>query len=62
MAYNFFMFQDDDIYINECFFLSDGKRASNKPIYKNKNYETRLNIDKIQALIEKFNTFFNKFV
>ena len=61
-AYNFFMFQDDDIYVNECFFLSDGKRASSKPIYKNKNYENRLNIDKIQALIEKFNIFFNKFV
>lgn len=62
MAYNFFMFQDEDIYIDECFFLSDGKRTSNKPIYKNRNYETRLNIDKIHALIEKFNVFFNKFI
>lgn len=62
MAYNFFMFQDDDIYVNECFFLSDGKRASSRPIYKNDNYQTRLNIDKIQVLIEKFNEFFKQFV
>ena len=62
MAYNFFMFQDDDIYVNECFFLSDGKRASSRPIYKNDNYQTRLNIDKIQVLIEKFNQFFNQFI
>ena len=62
MAYNFFMFQDDDIYVNECFFLSDGKRASKHPIYKNDNYQTRLNIDKIQVLIEKFNQFFNQFI
>lgn len=62
MAYNFFVFQDDDIDVNECFFLSDGKRASSRPIYKNQNYETRLNIDKIQVLIEKFNEFFQQFI
>lgn len=62
IAYNFFMFQEDDIYVNECFFLSDGKRATNRPIYKNNNYENRLNINKIQTLIEKFNEFFSQFV
>lgn len=60
IAYNFFMYQDDDIYTNECFFLSDGKRNSAKPIYK--NYETRLNIDKIKIMIEKFDNFFKKFI
>lgn len=62
MAYNFFMYQDDTINIDECFFLSDGKRASSRPIYKNRNFETRLNIDKIQILIEKFNKFFQQYV
>lgn len=60
IAYNFFMYQDDDIYTNECFFLSDEKRNSAKPIYK--NYETRLNIDKIKIMIEKFDNFFKKFI
>ena len=62
MAYNFFMYQDDNININKCFFLSDGKRASSRPIYKNHNFETRLNIDKIQILIEEFNKFFQQYV
>jgi hypothetical protein len=62
MAYNFFMYEDDNTYINECFFLSDGKRASSRPIYKNNNFETRLNIDKIQYMIEKFENFFNQYV
>ena len=62
MAYNFFMYQDDETYINECFFLSDGKRASSRPIYRNRNYENRLNIEKIRILIEKFNTFFEQFI
>ena len=61
MAYNFFMFQDDDIYVNECFFLSDGKRASARPIYRNGNYKTRLNINKIETFIEKFNEFFQQY-
>lgn len=59
MAYNFFMFQDDEIYVNECFFLSDGKRCSSRPIYR--NYETRLNREKIENLIQSFNNFFNSF-
>ena len=62
MAYNFFMFEDDEVYIDNCFFLSDGKRASGRPIYKNNNYQNRLNIDKIRVLIEQFNEFFNQFV
>lgn len=60
MAYNFFMYQDDDTNIDKCFFLSDGKRASNRPIYKNRNFEARLNIDKIQILIEEFHKFFQQ--
>ena len=62
IAYNFFMFQNDNIDVNECFFLSSGKRASNRPIYKNNNYESRLSTDKIQIFIEKFDEFFNKFI
>lgn len=62
MAYNFFMFEDDNIYVNKCFFLADGKRSSSRPIYKNNNYLSRLNIDKVQALIENFNSFFSQFV
>lgn len=61
MAYNFFMFEDDDIYINKCFFLADEKRSSSRPIYKNNNYLSRLNIDKVQVLIENFNNFFSQF-
>ena len=60
MAYNFFMYQDDNININNCFFLSDGKRNSSKPIYK--NYENRLNIIKIQNLIEAFDNFFKEYL
>ena len=59
MAYNFFMFQDDEIYVDKCFFLSDGKRCSSRPIYR--NYETRLNKDKIEILIDSFDKFFRNF-
>lgn len=61
-AYNYFMFQDDGIYVDKCFYLSDGKRVSNKPIYKNDSYQTRLNIDKIKIMIEKFDEFFKQFI
>lgn len=60
MAYNFFMYQDDNIYVNKCFFLSNGKRSSAKPIYK--NYETRLNIDNIREMIKNFDNFLNNFI
>lgn len=62
MAYNFFMYQDDEIYINECFFLTDGKRKSTAPLYRNNNYQPRLNKEKIQKLIESFNNFFKLYL
>lgn len=60
MAYNYFMYQDDDIYVNKCFFLSNGKRVSSRPIYR--NYDIRLNIEYIQEMIKNFDDFFNKFI
>jgi hypothetical protein len=61
MAYNFFMYQDDEIYVNECFFLTHGKRSSAAPLYKNNNYQSRLNKEKIQKLIESFDHFFQAY-